>query len=317
MIEAWLRASEKTTSPSPRQRRHHARVRQEARAEQQAGLGALERGQLLLEAAVDRHVARDQARGPRARAVAHRGLGGRLAHARVVGQAEVVVRAQQQHRARRRAARAAPAGPTRSAACGRGRGPDVLQAFLYARRSGLRSREAFASGVLGSRLGPPSLRPCVLGLLGSRASTWTSSGTRSALRPGGAARRSCCGGAAAWTGPRSWPRPASRSARRPGCAAPRRRASPSGCRGAGSTPLSAWRATLSPSSSNIARSSSGSEPSVVRKLPIITPLMPGLDGERVQLAEVLDRARRRAGTAPPGRISRKIAIHLTASHGSM
>ena len=35
---------------------------------------------------------------PGARAVAHRGFGGRLAHARVIGEAEVVVRAQQQHR---------------------------------------------------------------------------------------------------------------------------------------------------------------------------------------------------------------------------
>ena len=80
-----------------RQRRDHARVRQVAGAEQQAGLGVLEGRQLLLEPPVDRHVARDQPRRARPRAVAHGGLGGRLAHARVIGEAEVVVRAQQQH----------------------------------------------------------------------------------------------------------------------------------------------------------------------------------------------------------------------------
>ena len=47
---------------------------------------------------MDRHRARHQPRCARAHAPAHRRLGGRLAHARVVGEPEVVVRAQQQHR---------------------------------------------------------------------------------------------------------------------------------------------------------------------------------------------------------------------------
>jgi hypothetical protein len=45
-----------------RERGHHAGVGEEARAEQQARLGALEVGELLLQATVDRHVARHQPR---------------------------------------------------------------------------------------------------------------------------------------------------------------------------------------------------------------------------------------------------------------
>ena len=78
-----------------RERAHDAEVREVARAEQQRGLGALERGELLLEAAVDGHRARHEARGSGADAPAHRRVGGRLLHARVVGEPEVVVRAQQ------------------------------------------------------------------------------------------------------------------------------------------------------------------------------------------------------------------------------
>jgi hypothetical protein len=74
-----------------RERGHHAGVGEEARAEQQARLGAFEVGQPILQAPVDGHVARDQPRGARARAVAHGRLGGRLTDARMVGQAEVVV----------------------------------------------------------------------------------------------------------------------------------------------------------------------------------------------------------------------------------
>src|SRR4029453_12227329 len=73
------------------------RVRRVTGAEQERRLGMLELGELLLEAAVDRHVARDQPRGSGARAVAHGGLGSRLAHARVIGQTEVVVGAQEEH----------------------------------------------------------------------------------------------------------------------------------------------------------------------------------------------------------------------------
>ena len=78
------------------ERRHHAEVGQVARAEQQRALRALELRQPLLQAPVQRHVARHQARRARAHAPAHRRVGGGLAHARVVGQPEVVVGAQQQ-----------------------------------------------------------------------------------------------------------------------------------------------------------------------------------------------------------------------------
>ncbi len=84
-------------SPRAGERADHADVGEVARAEQQARLAALERRQALLQAAVDRHRPRHQPRGARADAPAHRRLGRRLAHARMVGEAEVVVRAQQQH----------------------------------------------------------------------------------------------------------------------------------------------------------------------------------------------------------------------------
>ena len=91
-----------------RQRADHAEVRQVARAEQQARLAALERRQALLQAAVDRHRPRHQARRARAHAPAHRRVRCRLAHARMIGQPQVVVRAQQQAPACRRAAPSAP-----------------------------------------------------------------------------------------------------------------------------------------------------------------------------------------------------------------
>jgi hypothetical protein len=80
------------------ERGHHAHVGEVPGAEEQAVVRALERGQLLLQAAVDGHVAGHQPRGPGAGAVSHRRLRGRLAHARMVGQAEVVVRAEEEHR---------------------------------------------------------------------------------------------------------------------------------------------------------------------------------------------------------------------------
>ena len=82
---AWFRRSE-----------NYAGVGEVAGAEQHASLRALELGEPLLEPAVDRHVARDEARRSRARAVSHRGLGGGLALARVIGEAQVVVRAEKQ-----------------------------------------------------------------------------------------------------------------------------------------------------------------------------------------------------------------------------
>ena len=81
---------------APRERRHDAEVRQVAGAEQQRALRPLERREPLLEPPVQRHVARHEPRRPRARAPAHRRVRRRLAHARVVGEAEVVVRAEQQ-----------------------------------------------------------------------------------------------------------------------------------------------------------------------------------------------------------------------------
>ncbi len=66
----------------------------------------------------------------------------------------------------------------------------------------------------------------------------------------------------------------------------------------------------------MARSCSGVFPSVVRKLPIITPLSPALTA--------VASSSPRFSTLPPhrrnsasGMIRRKIAIHLTASHGSI
>ena len=81
-----------------RERPDHTEIGQVPRAEQQAGLRAVEGGQALLEATVDRHRPRDQPRGSSPDAPARGRVGGRIAHAWVVGQAEVVVRAQQQHR---------------------------------------------------------------------------------------------------------------------------------------------------------------------------------------------------------------------------
>ena len=80
-----------------RERADHAHVGEVARAEQQAALAALELGQPLLQPAVQRHVPRYEPRGARADPVAHRRVRGCLPHLRVVGEAEVVVRAQQQH----------------------------------------------------------------------------------------------------------------------------------------------------------------------------------------------------------------------------
>ena len=114
--------------------------------------------------------------------------------------------------------------------------------------------------------------------------------------------------------PRSWPRPGGRSARRSASPASRPRASPSGCRGAGWRRCRPGGATFRPSSSNIARSSSGSAPRVVRKLPIITPFSPALTASGCRSPRFSTRppqSRKRA----PGMIRRKIATHLTTSHG--
>ena len=81
-----------------RERRDHAEVGQRAGAEQQPGARAAERRQALLEPPVQRHRARRDARRAGADAPAHRRVGRGLADPRVVGQAERVAGAEQQHR---------------------------------------------------------------------------------------------------------------------------------------------------------------------------------------------------------------------------
>jgi hypothetical protein len=82
----------------PGQRRDHTRVGQEARSEQQGGLAVREFGEALLEPAVDRHRSASKPRRSGADAPAHRRLRGRLAHPRMVGQPQVVLRAQHEDR---------------------------------------------------------------------------------------------------------------------------------------------------------------------------------------------------------------------------
>ncbi len=80
------------------ERPDRAEVREVAGAEQDAVFAAFESRQALLQAPVDRHRPGHKPRCAGADAPAHRGLRRCLAHARIVGEAEVVVRAQQQHR---------------------------------------------------------------------------------------------------------------------------------------------------------------------------------------------------------------------------
>ncbi len=182
----------------------------------------------------------------------------------MVGEAEVVVRAEQQdglaveQDARALRARDTGAGAGRARGCGARPGVPRCRSSL---RAASRRRARSPDGV-GRAVGARRDR-------------------RLALR---------C--AAAWRDPRSSRIGlASRRARRSASAASRRRASRSGCRAAGWRRCPSWRATFRPSSSNIARSCSGSEPSVVRKLPIITPLRPALTASRcTRVAEVLDAA---------------------------
>ena len=86
--------------------------------------------------------------------------------------------------------------------------------------------------------------------------------------------------------------------------------------GLGFEPLSSCRATFSPSSVNISLSSSGSEPSVVRKLPIITPFNPALTASGCSSPRFSTRPPQSRKSAS-GRISLKIAMNFTASHGSI
>ena len=143
-------------------------------------------------------------------------------------------------------------------------------------------------------------------------------GKRWVRHPAVAAPSSSSCAEAGLPGSRSSRPPASRSARRPGCRGVSPSSHPDRLSGRGLAPLSSWRATFRPSSSNISRSCSGSEPSVVRKLPIITPLRPALT------ASCWSSPWPRFSLRPPqrrnrasGMISRKIATHLTASSGSI
>ena len=238
---------------------------------------------------MDRHVARHQPRRAGADAPAHRRLGGRLAHARVIGQPEVVVRAEQQHRAGRRAARAAPAAPRPAACAGRGRAREVLQPLL---------------DVASRRL--PRLDLDDLG------------------QPRGSARRRAAVGTEVFLRWRSW-----RGGFQKLASSWRSISRRSACRGR--VALEPAGAVVGPRVRAVVGLARDVQPELLEHRAVVLGLgaergeevahhhavQAGLDGQRLQLAEVLDRGRRRAGTAPPGRIRRKIAIHLTASHGSM
>src|SRR5215207_9457428 len=236
----------------------------------------------------------------------------------MVGQAEVVVRAQQQYGAAvQQDARALWPGDAAQLAV-QAALPDLLQALfdLVHAQAASDPRDPSPSGVLGARLGPPSLRPCVLGMLGSRASIWTTSGNVLG-EPSGR------GGTEVFLRWRSWTagfQKFASSCESISSSTGVRGVSPSSqperLSGRGFDPLSGWRATLRPSSSNMARSSSGSEPSVVRKFPIITPLIPAFTASACSSPRFSTRPPQRRNRAF-GRISRKMAIHLTASHGSM
>src|SRR5688572_2117039 len=236
---------------------------------------------------MDRHVARDQARRARSGAVAHRRLGGRLAHARVIGEAEVVVRAEQEHGLTvEQHARALRPGHAAHAPV-QALVPDLVEPVLDVARHAAGSTwitSGYALGAPSGRGGTDVFflcRSCVAGFQKFA---------------------SCCESIRSSTGVRGLS-PSSQ---------------PERLSGRGFAPLSSWRATFRPSSSNILRSHSGSEPSVVRKLPIITPFSPALTASwwNSPAPRFSLRPPQRRKSAP-GMISRKMATHLTASQGSM
>ena len=94
MIEAWLSASETIRSVSPVIGRDDAGVGGEPGLEGQHGGHVLEGRQLGLERLVHRHRPGDRPDGAAAGPELADGGSGRVAHARVVGQPEVVVRRQ-------------------------------------------------------------------------------------------------------------------------------------------------------------------------------------------------------------------------------
>src|SRR5215208_5750048 len=236
----------------------------------------------------------------------------------MVGQAEVVVRAQQQYGAAvQQNARALWPGDAAQLAV-QAALPDLLQALfdLVHAQAASDPRDPSPSGVLGARLGPPSLRPCVLGMLGSRASIWTTSGNVLG-EPSGR------GGTEVFLRWRSWTagfQKLASSCESISSSTGVRGVSPSShperLSGRGLEPLSGWRATFRPNSSNIALSSAGSTPRVVRKFPIITPLRPALTATGARSWRFSTRPPQRRKRAS-GRISRKIATHLTTSQGSI
>ncbi len=183
-------------------------------------------------------------------APAHRGLGCRLAHARMVRQPQVVVGAQQQHRlaveqhVRALRARDRPGLPVE---------PEGLRAPAAAPRARSSARAPRARAAIGHAAalrGFRLKRSCVDGSHRRTSSRILLAADRCGSQRGrDQVRCLALEPAAAVVRAGDWRR----------------------CR--------RWRATFSPSSSNIARSSSGVLPSVVRKLPIITPFSPALTAD--------------------------------------
>ena len=148
MMLAWLSSSEKTTLPCGASAGDRAGVGEVAGAEEQRRLVALERRQPLARARrCGRHVAGDQPRGAGAGAPAHRRLGGGRAHAGMVGEAEVVVRAEQQDRLAVEQSPAAPAA-RRSAAAGGGAPGRGAPPAARRRRSCRRLASGYGGGFL-------------------------------------------------------------------------------------------------------------------------------------------------------------------------
>ncbi len=150
---------------------------------------------------------------------------------------------------------------------------------------------------------------------------------RSVGRTVGAGREpfACAGNSTAWTGPTGGLRTSRRRRRAAAvsrCSETTSGVSPSSqperLSGRGLAPLSGWRATFEPVAPRTSRCPApGLVAERCQEVAHHHAVDSRPDRERLQLARCSPRARRRAGTAPPGRISRKIAIHLTASHGSM
>ena len=97
MIDAWLSSSERITVFSSVRRRDRRLVRVPARDVGERGLGADEVGELALELEVRLERPADEAHGRGAGAVAAQPLDPGLDHLRPVGEAEVVVRGEDEH----------------------------------------------------------------------------------------------------------------------------------------------------------------------------------------------------------------------------